>query len=285
MNDVLVPLAQRYHAALVASVGFQSVTSAVDLVAGRVALSGKPVRIFYLSDFDPAGDAMAPAVARQIEFWRAQYAPQADIKLTPLALTLAQVEQYQLPTIPIKDSDTRKASFKERRGSDATELDALEALIPGTLARLVDAALRPYWDRRLFFRCQAVARDAEAQVQADWEATTEDLVEELRDIAQEVRLLVAPYAAQLTQLAASLQADLAPFAERLEALADAVQEEQEAFAPALPTRATPDVDPGEDADWLFDSARSYLDQLAVYKARRAGPCGDQADEDDDAGLA
>jgi hypothetical protein len=88
---------------------------------------GKPTRIFYSGDFDPAGDSMPVAVARQIEFWLQDYAPGADIKLTPLALTRDQVITYQLPRIPIKESDARKAGFEERYGAGAVELDALEA--------------------------------------------------------------------------------------------------------------------------------------------------------------
>jgi hypothetical protein len=93
----------------------------------------KPVRIFYISDFDPSGDNMPIQVARQLEFWRSTYAPESDIKLTPLALTAAQALHYNLPRIPIKDSDLSKAKFEAEYGVGATELDALEALYPGDL--------------------------------------------------------------------------------------------------------------------------------------------------------
>jgi hypothetical protein len=55
-----------------------------------------------------------------------EYAPNADIKLIPLALTRDQVITYQLPRIPIKESDGRRAGFEERYGAGAVELDALE---------------------------------------------------------------------------------------------------------------------------------------------------------------
>ena len=70
---------------------------------------------------------MPVAVAHQIEFWLQDYTPGADINLTPLALTRDQVITYQLPRIPIKESDARKAGFEERYGAGAVELDALEA--------------------------------------------------------------------------------------------------------------------------------------------------------------
>ena len=89
---------------------------------------------------------MPVAVARQIEFWLQDDAPSADIKLTPLALTRDQVITDQLPRIPIKESDVRNAGFEERYGAGAVELDALEALYPGTLADLVREAIESYRD-------------------------------------------------------------------------------------------------------------------------------------------
>jgi hypothetical protein len=89
---------------------------------------------------------MPVAVARQMEFWRQDDAPGADIKLTPLALTRDQVITYQLPRLPIKESDVRQAGFEERYGAGAVEWEALEALYPGVLADLVRDAIAPYRD-------------------------------------------------------------------------------------------------------------------------------------------
>ena len=133
---------------LVTSAGFQSITSAAKVLqrACQLVHLGKPERIFYISDFDRAGDGMPVAVARQIEFWLHDDAPSADIKLTPLALTRDQVITDQLPRILIKESDVRNAGFVERSGAGAMELDALEALSSGTVADLVRDAIGPYRD-------------------------------------------------------------------------------------------------------------------------------------------
>ncbi len=113
----------------------QTISNVVQLLR-RVAAVSKPIRLFYISDFDPAGSIMPVAVARQVEYWRARYAPDTDIKLTPLALTAEQVAQYQLPRIPRKETDQRRAGFEERYGAGAVELDALEARrITGGAAR------------------------------------------------------------------------------------------------------------------------------------------------------
>ena len=63
MDDVLAPLTRSHGARIVTSVGFQSATNVVKHLH-RVARAQKPARIFYISDYDPAGAAMPSAVAR-----------------------------------------------------------------------------------------------------------------------------------------------------------------------------------------------------------------------------
>jgi hypothetical protein len=105
---------------------------------------------------------------RQVEYWLQDYAPGCDIKLTPLGLTREQVITYQLPRIPIKDSDARKAGFEERYGEGAVELDALEALYPGILAELVRGAIEPYRDLHLAARCEEAEAEAEHVADEAW---------------------------------------------------------------------------------------------------------------------
>jgi hypothetical protein len=71
INYVLEPLAQEYNLNLLTGTGFQSLTQCLRLVE-RAKRSRRPVLIFYISDFDPAGRAMPCSVARTIEFlaWR-----------------------------------------------------------------------------------------------------------------------------------------------------------------------------------------------------------------------
>jgi hypothetical protein len=139
VNDVLLPVCRQFRANLVVSAGFQSITAAVSLIK-RALATKRPARIFFISDHDPAGDKMPQAVARQIEFWINQYGLDVDIAVTPLVLTAAQVAEYGLPRIPIKDTDRRAANFEARRGEGAVEPDALEALhlasLAGSSARL-----------------------------------------------------------------------------------------------------------------------------------------------------
>lgn len=278
MDDILAPLCRRYHAVLSTALGFQSITRVINFLQ-RVQRSQKPTRVFYLSDFDPAGDQMPVAVARQIEFWASQYVPEAEIKLTPLLLTRTQVHAYRLPRIPIKESDRRKGQFEDRYGEGAVELDALEALYPGVLATLIEAALLPYHDADLARRYQSHGRAAEWAVRQAWVDHTALLRADVAALQAEVETVLAPYQAVLDGVRAQMEAALAPFEDRLSALRLALETAQATFAPPLPDCPEGEADPGAEAGWLFDATRSYLDQLAHYKARKARTEADKEDGD------
>jgi len=226
--------------------------------------------IFYISDFDPAGDGMPVGVARQLEFWLQQYAPDADIKLQPLALTHAQVTEYELPRIPIKESDKGKRGFEERYGEDAVELDALQALRPGTLARLVREAIKPYRDDTLEERLIEARDEARDAAEEAWAEITSEVQAELTTIEAEIHGIVERYQDRLAALDVELQAELGPFRQPIETLRLAITEMAAEFDPRLPDRPEPDLAEVDESDWLFDSRRDYLEQMAAYKARKSG---------------
>jgi hypothetical protein len=268
-DDILEPLCRELGIGLVTSIGFQSMTRAIELLH-RVKRIGKPTRILYISDFDPAGDGMPVAVARHLEYWLPVYAPGADIKLLPLALTRAQVDDHRLHRIPVKDTDRRKANFEERYGEGAVELDALEARVPGTLAALVRAAVAPYEDGTLPDRLDEANDDAETLVRREWQAVIAPYEDELSEIHTEALAILRQYETRLEELDDELQAQLAPLKERLQEIREDVDEAIEQFDPELPERPAPEIEPPDEAHWLFDSQRTYLSQMEVYKARQSG---------------
>lgn len=266
MDDVLVPLCRRYAVNLVTGLGFMSITSVVQLIQ-RVLRTGKPCRIFYASDFDPAGDGMPVAVARQIEFWLQRYNPYLDVKLEHIALTRDQVVQYRLPPIPIKESDRRKAGFEERYGEGAVELDALEALYPGELARLVRERILQFRDPQLWEKLAAARREAEEILARHWEERLGPFREQLEELNAEVAAITRRYEEQLRELQLQMEQELEPYRERLEMLRLAVQNTLENLHVELPPLPEPETEP-EQGDWLFDSRRNYFTQLAAYRARK-----------------
>jgi hypothetical protein len=180
-----------------------------------------------------------------------------------------------LPRIPIKETDARKARFEERYGEGAVELDALEALYPSELARLVREAVEPYRDMSLADRFEEVETEAQEMAEQAWEAQMGPYRQERDAISEDVRGIVEGYQAQLAQMDAALQAALAPLRERVEALRRAVEVAMRRFRPALPERPEAGTEPVDEEAWLFDGQRPYLTQLSIYKARRDGHGSDE----------
>jgi hypothetical protein len=267
MNDVLIPICDRCRANLVTGVGYQSITGVIGLL--KRLPPGKPTRIFYISDFDPAGDSMPAAVAREVEFYLDRYASAAAIKLTPLALTEAQVKQYDLPPIPIKDSDVRAESFMDRRKvTGATELDALEALYPGELRRIVEEALAQYRDHDLPQMMEEAAEKAQAEADAAWEAATEAERAELKAVQETVEAASESYRKRVEALNAELQAELAPLRVRLNAVVQAARQAVDNLRVELPDRPAAEIELPNEELWLYDSGRDYVEQIRHYQRHK-----------------
>jgi hypothetical protein len=151
VEDVCLPIVERYGLNYQQFTGQAGWRRCIDLVR-RVQQSGRPCRIHYISDFDPQGENMPVAVARKIEWILRKEGLDLDIQVIPLALTKEQCIDLKLPRAPIKEGDRAKGQFEERHGEGATELDALEALHPGLLGRMLEDAILRYYDPSLLTR-------------------------------------------------------------------------------------------------------------------------------------
>lgn len=270
MNDVLLPVCARQAANLVTGVGEMSITSVVGLLS-RVRELDKPCRILYISDFDPAGASMPAAVARKIEYGLAEYAgsADADVRLDPLILTADQAREYELPRTPIKEDEKRKDKFEAINGAGGTELDALEALYPGELARIVEEAIQDFRDPGLWYKASQTEEDAQEALRAHASGVWEAEAAELARIRGEVQEIARSYEDRLEALNAELQAELEPYRERTAPLRQAIQTALDDMEPDLPGLPEPDTVPETDG-WLFDSGRGYFDQLSAYKTHQNG---------------
>jgi hypothetical protein len=269
LDDVLLPICRRTKVNLVPCKGEQGNEACVKLVR-RARAAGCPVRILYLSDFDPAGQSMPVAVARKIEFELRRHDLDLDIQVRPIGLTHEQCIEYKLPRTPIKESERRAANFEERFGEGATELDALEALHPGELRRIVE---------------REIARYQRINPEVDRQFST--ISNEIREALGEVReSVLARHAASIDALLEEHECileDLAGVEERfrdlsgqVEVIFDQIEEDLEAEQPDLSDWEWPEPsEPNEDPDPLFDSRRSYLEQIDRYKRHQGKPTSDR----------
>jgi hypothetical protein len=261
-NDWLVPLCSRRGVNLVVGIGEQSETRSREL-ALRSAKYAVPTRIIYISDFDPGGRSMPKAVARKVEFTIAKFDLDVNIQFIPLALSPDQCREYKLPRTPIKDTESRKDKFERTFGVGATELDALEALHPGELARLLEAEIDNFLDADLKRRVQHAYRDQMLP---------------LDKIEHEVRAEHAEEIEETEGRFERIMSDLDELKEEAGALWQTMTEEMEERLPDLSDIEIPRSEaPGEtDSFILYDSKRDYFTQMDFYNAWRDG--ADHADD-------
>jgi hypothetical protein len=119
---------------IVALGGYAS-QSYVDQIVRDVEDQGRPAVFIYAGDFDASGEDIERDFLDRTNCWDEN---------ERIALTLAQVSQYNLPPLPGKSWDARAAGFEAKYGQlMQVELDALD---PNDLQQLYQTAIDQYWD-------------------------------------------------------------------------------------------------------------------------------------------
>jgi hypothetical protein len=135
MAPQLARVAHPFSVPVYSAGGFASL-SAVRNIVDRAVERSVPTVLLHVGDLDPSGesifDAMGTDAAAFVEADR-QIMPQR-IEPVRVALTVDQVEEYELPTAPPKRSDSRSRNW---RG----ETCQLEALPPDVLGDIVRSAI------------------------------------------------------------------------------------------------------------------------------------------------
>lgn len=96
----------------------------------RQRLSGKTPIILHFGDHDPSGIDMT----RDNEDRLSMFA-KMGVEVKRIALNMDQIEEYDPPPNPAKESDSRFGVYRERFGDDSWELDALEPSVIDQLIR------------------------------------------------------------------------------------------------------------------------------------------------------
>lgn len=132
LSGILEPVCRDLHIRFTANKGYSS-SSAMYEAGKRMAQAkrnGKQIHVFYFGDHDPSGIDMT----RDIDERLAQFASTNKIEVHRLALNWEQVEDWQPPENPAKETDSRFEAYRAEFGESSWELDAVE---PRTLASLV----------------------------------------------------------------------------------------------------------------------------------------------------
>jgi len=156
LAGVVYPVSGMFDVPLMVARGCSSL-SFLHSAAMAIKANGKPSHIFHFGDLDPSGvDA-----ARDIEAKLRRYAPSAEIHFERPAVTREQVEQWNLPTRPTKQTDTRAKKFGS---TTSVELDAIPAQ---KLRQLVRECIERHIDQDQL-KILKVAEESERELLKRW---------------------------------------------------------------------------------------------------------------------
>ncbi len=123
---------------------------------GSAILSGKRPIVLHLGDHDPSGLDMTRDNGDRLRMF-ARY----GVAVRRLALNMDQVEEYNPPPNPAKETDSRFEEYRAEHGDESWELDALD---PPVIEQLIQDALD-----------EIIDQDAWEEVMSNEEANKADL--------------------------------------------------------------------------------------------------------------
>lgn len=184
---VLGPVSDEHQADLYLPTGEISDTQ-IYLMAKAARDDGRPLVVLYVHDFDPGGWNMPLSVGRKLQAMKVLLPDMPDFEVHRVALTLAQVREYGLPSTPLKETERRKDKWRLAWGAEQTEIDALAALRPDLLRQIARDAIAPFYDRTLSQRL--------FEARGQWIDQAQEAVEQSTDVGQ-LDLIRAAAAEQL----------------------------------------------------------------------------------------
>jgi hypothetical protein len=255
LEPILGPIASTYKADLYLPTGEISDTLMYQM-ARIGADDGRPMAVLCFSDCDPAGWNMPISISRKLQALKAfgdvevptdtgstRVVPLGDLdfEVYRAAVLPDQVQEYGLPSSPLKATERRADRWRDAWGIDQTEVDALTTpAMADTLRRIARDALDPFYDWTLDRRVM--------EAQDDWET-------EAARIATEA---IGPE--QLGRIRRAATEQLAEIREQVDALQEAIR--IDASDLQLPTPEVPEavLNGHPRPPLLVDSDWSYADQ-------------------------
>src|SRR5690606_20154812 len=135
LEEVVGRAAAPHDVSYIACKGYMSQSemwAAGDRIKKRYKEHGQKTFIIHLGDHDPSGIDMSRDIEDRIRIF---HVPAAAFHVERIALNMDQVQQYQPPPNPAKETDSRFQTYMEEFGDESWELDALE---PSLLHQLIE---------------------------------------------------------------------------------------------------------------------------------------------------
>lgn len=144
--------------------GFSSITLAYQSAETiNHYAAGRPAVIFYIGDYDPAGVLIDVSLEREL---REHLDARIDLHFDRIAITAEQIERYDLPSKPRKDTDQRSRHIRKTVEAEAmpakilrdllrTNIESLSPERALAIAKVEEQSAREYFDAMASMRAGA----------------------------------------------------------------------------------------------------------------------------------
>ncbi|MEE8608955.1 MAG: hypothetical protein V3S55_15230 [Nitrospiraceae bacterium] len=176
LEGVVARPCNRFHVTYMACRGYLSASAAwrSGLRFQNAIADGKRPVLIHLADHDPSGLHMTEDNRDRLQMFAEDY----DVEVRRLALNMDQVELYDPPPNPAKQTDSRYRSYAEAYGQECWELDALNPMVLDTI---IEDAINEYRDADLWNDVldeQEEVRKPLAALSENWSLVEEFLTKE-----------------------------------------------------------------------------------------------------------
>ena len=152
ISNILQPVCETWDITFMANRGYSSASAMYEASKRFIKElgTGKEIIVLYFGDHDPSGLDMDRDVRQRqaLMIFGEENKLLSFENFTRVALTWDQIEEYDPPPNPAKETDSRHESYTLEHGSNGWELDALE---PKVLAALAEESIRKYLDEKKYW--------------------------------------------------------------------------------------------------------------------------------------
>lgn len=161
LEGVISRPASRLHVNYMACKGYLSASEAwrAGLRFQSAINSGKHAIMIHLADHDPSGLNMTDDNTDRLRL----FAEDQGVEVRRIALNMDQVEHYNPPPNPAKETDSRAAGYVAKYGPHSWELDALE---PKVIDQLITDTVNEYRDMDIWNKVLAEQTEARRSLEA-----------------------------------------------------------------------------------------------------------------------
>jgi hypothetical protein len=153
LEGVMIPVCRSLEIPFIANKGYSSASAMYEIGREfyRHRRHGQEIHVLYLGDHDPSGLDMTGDVLTRLELFS-----EGVVEVHRLALNMDQVQLYNPPPNPAKQTDSRYFAYVGQYGDECWELDALT---PTVLRDLVRGAVEELRDPDIWAESLAVQTD------------------------------------------------------------------------------------------------------------------------------